>query len=816
MEQRSGQGMMWGRYILFVVLSILVIVINSYLAQWISPPKPRDQVAVKEQAAKDGKPAEIKAAPEKAKDQAGKDQGKQPASAEKDKKDPAAGKDSKGDEAKKDDKTAAGKPKEPPAEVKIPDRFATLGSADPDDPFRMLVTLTGRGAAVARIELSSLRFRDDEDRSGYLGYVAVDPTAGPKDGALVQVVGPGTPAAKAGLLPGDVITAVGDRAIPNFITLEDVLAKTKPGQAIRLKVLRNKEPIDLSATLTRHPLQVVQPESSDPLSFLLTLRQLDDQQLKPFDATDTTDGDPLKQLARELDGVSLRNGNWELINNPEADLHRPETWHRDLAAKPTPQIEVRFGRWLPQAELAVIKTYGLEAVPEAAMSNATFKAYHVTLKVKIVNAGKEAHKVAYQLDGPTGLPKEGWWYASKISRNWGAVGLRDVVAAFSDTSPLTVSCTDIAADQSKPMERDQALQFIGVDAQYFTAALIPQYEHSGEMWFQSWQPIRVGKVDPERKNLTDTSARLTSATHELAPGGVLSQSYQIFAGPKKPELLVQYGLQEVIVYGWFWFVAEPMLAILHFFHDYVVFNYGMAIIMLTVLVRSCMFPISRKQALGAQKMQELQPEIKKIQEKYKNNLEARGRAQQDLFKKHNYNPLSGCLVVFLQLPIFIGLYRSLMVDVELRQAPLLSESIRWCSNLAAPDMLFDWSGFMPAFVTAGTGFFGLGPYFNVLPLVTIALFLWQQKKFMPPPTDEQSAMQQKMMQYMMIFMGLMFFKVASGLCLYFIASSLWSIAERQYLPKTRPAGAASPVASSNGTSSNGDAAPWRKKKSSKK
>ena len=84
-----------------------------------------------------------------------------------------------------------------------------------------------------------------------------------------------------------------------------------------------------------------------------------------------------------------------------------------------------------------------------------------------------------------------------------------------------------------------------------------------------------------------------------------------------------------------------------------------------------MFPLSRKQALGAQKMQELQPEMKRITEKYKSNLEARTKAQQELFRKHNYNPLGGCLPVFMQLPIFIGLYRSLTVDVELRQAPLI-------------------------------------------------------------------------------------------------------------------------------------------------
>jgi YidC/Oxa1 family membrane protein insertase len=84
------------------------------------------------------------------------------------------------------------------------------------------------------------------------------------------------------------------------------------------------------------------------------------------------------------------------------------------------------------------------------------------------------------------------------------------------------------------------------------------------------------------------------------------------------------------------------------------------------------------------------------------------------------------------------------------------------------------------------GFFGLGPYFNLLPILTIVLFIWQQKKVMPPPTDEQQAVQQKVMQFMMIFMGFLFFKVASGLCIYFIASSLWGLAERRYLPKMTP------------------------------
>src|SRR5690606_37246498 len=129
-------------------------------------------------------------------------------------------------------------------------------------------------------------------------------------------------------------------------------------------------------------------------------------------------------------------------------------------------------------------------------------------------------------------------------------------------------------------------------------------------------------------------------------------------------------------------------------------NYGIAIILLTVLVRLCMFPLSKRQALNAQKMQQLQPEMKRITEKYKSKPEERMRATQELYRKHNFNPMAGCLPMFIQLPIFVGLYRSLAGTVELREAPLFGPHIDWASNLAAPDMLFRWDHVMPSFVVS--------------------------------------------------------------------------------------------------------------------
>jgi YidC/Oxa1 family membrane protein insertase len=176
--------------------------------------------------------------------------------------------------------------------------------------------------------------------------------------------------------------------------------------------------------------------------------------------------------------------------------------------------------------------------------------------------------------------------------------------------------------------------------------------------------------------------------------------------------------------------------------------------------------LSVKQARGAKKMKELQPKIAELRKKYENDKEKLARAQMELFSKENYNPLAGCLPIFLQLPIFIGLYTALNSSVDLRMAPFL-----WMDNLAGPDALFRMPFSLPF----------LGQDFNLLPIVTVVLFVIQQKMFMPPPTDEQQEMQQRMMMWMSIIFGFFFYHLPSGLCVYFIASSLWGLSERRLL-----------------------------------
>jgi YidC/Oxa1 family membrane protein insertase len=214
-------------------------------------------------------------------------------------------------------------------------------------------------------------------------------------------------------------------------------------------------------------------------------------------------------------------------------------------------------------------------------------------------------------------------------------------------------------------------------------------------------------------------------------------------------------------------------------------SYGICIILLTIMVRGLMFPLSRKQALMSVRMQELQPEITKLKEKYKDDKQGMGMAQMELFRKHKVSPLGTCWVAFLQMPIFLGLYYALQESIHFRLAPFL-----WIQNLAAPDMLFYWGENIPWI--SWPSWYGtlvyLGPFFNILPVVAVALMMVQQSMMAPPTTDETQAMQQKMMKYMMIFFGVMFYKVAAGLCIYFIASSVWGFTERKLLPKRKKDG----------------------------
>jgi len=344
--------------------------------------------------------------------------------------------------------------------------------------------------------------------------------------------------------------------------------------------------------------------------------------------------------------------------------------------------------------------------------------------------------------------------------------------------------------------------------------------------------IHAGNVP--RVQFDDITVRGVSNVLTLEPGKSIVHKYLLYHGPSKvrllsqfrgdkavaPELVERYAdtlhLRTLTDYrsaGPFGLVAskimwtEILILTTRFMHwlldwlHWLVPNYGLSIILLTLIVRASMFPISRRSALLSQRMQGLAPEIKKVQEKYKNDPQAKTAAVMELYRKHGVNPFGSCLPMMMQMPFFLGLYYCLQESIHFRLASFL-----WIENLAAPDMLIYWGNSIPIISDPDNmagGFFSflyLGPYFNLLPVIAVTLSLLQMKMMTPPPADEQQEMQQKMMKYMFVFMGIMFYKVAAGLCIYFTISSLWGLCERKLLPKktATPALATGPAAETGG------------------
>ena len=402
--------------------------------------------------------------------------------------------------------------------------------------------------------------------------------------------------------------------------------------------------------------------------------------------------------------------------------------------------------------------------------------YQIKVQISIKNLSDEEKEFTYVAEGPVGLPLENVENARKFRDI--KIGMwddpNDMAGGITIESMTSADIAEAVAEGELKEEWKQdandgsgeihPFQCLGVDVQYFAAFFIPEGNQLESPNIDVIRPQLVTNIQahPER---SDVSLEIHSTRIVVPAGDEETHAYSLFVGPKRTALLAPIGADGLMDFGWFGFVSKAMLGVLKFFHG-IGLPYGLAIIMLTVLVRGCMFPISRKQAASAKKMKELQPKIAELKKKYENDKEKIARAQMELFSKNNYNPLSGCLPMFLQLPIFIGLYQALYNAVDLRMAPFL-----WISNLAAPDALFPLPFVLPF----------LGSQFNLLPILTVFLFLAQQKMFMPPATDDQTRMQQKMMTYMMIFMGFMFYSMPAGLCVYFIASSLWGMGERKLL-----------------------------------
>ena len=247
--------------------------------------------------------------------------------------------------------------------------------------------------------------------------------------------------------------------------------------------------------------------------------------------------------------------------------------------------------------------------------------------------------------------------------------------------------------------------------------------------------------------------RSVSAVADVKTGAGVTKSV-FYIGPKKQSLLWNLGMKDVMEFGMWRWICYPLVWVLNFFNSLVP-NYGIAIILLTILVRLIFWPLTHKSTVGMKKMQELQPKMKEIQAKFKDNPQRLQQETWGLYKSAKVNPMSSCLPMIVQIPVFIALFNVLRSAVELRYAPFL-----WIGDLSEPEGLF--AEYLP--------FGGL----NILPIL-MALSTGLQSAFTPSTGDKSQ--QRMMMIFMPIMMLVMFYSFPSALSLYWFLSNLFSIVQ---------------------------------------
>jgi YidC/Oxa1 family membrane protein insertase len=248
----------------------------------------------------------------------------------------------------------------------------------------------------------------------------------------------------------------------------------------------------------------------------------------------------------------------------------------------------------------------------------------------------------------------------------------------------------------------------------------------------------------------------------------VSSVFTLYMGPRDLEILKQTGknLDQAINFGFWDIIAKPLHFLLRYFNRFV-HNYGVSIIILTILIKIIFWPLTHKSFKSMKEMQKLQPLMAKIREKYKGDREQMQRELMGLYKTYKVNPMGGCLPILIQIPVFFALYRILANSIELRHTPF----ILWITDLSAPDRLLNFSFSIP---------FMSPPY--GIPVLTLLMgaSMYIQQKMSPAPGDPAQA---KVMMYLPIIFIVMFINLPSGLVLYWLTNNILSIMQQYRMLK---------------------------------
>lgn len=294
------------------------------------------------------------------------------------------------------------------------------------------------------------------------------------------------------------------------------------------------------------------------------------------------------------------------------------------------------------------------------------------------------------------------------------------------------------------------VSWLAFSGRYFLAALVPDFDIPN--------PLRVWAKNTQ----------LTVDGQILFPPKTFSTHADVYVGPKDIDHLeaVGHGLRRAVDLGWFSFIALPMLQALRLLHR-LTGNYGVAIILLTVIIKLLFYPLTKKSIEAMRAMQQLQPEMAKLREQLQDKPDEMNRAIMELYKRHKVNPASGCLPMLLQLPVFFGLYSALQNAIELRHAPFMG----WINDLSAPDRL---GAIQLPFVEH--------PGIPVL-TVTMGISMFVQQWMTPSAADPA---QQRVMMIMPLMFTFMFINFPAGLSLYWLANNILTIAQQYMISRAAP------------------------------
>jgi len=299
------------------------------------------------------------------------------------------------------------------------------------------------------------------------------------------------------------------------------------------------------------------------------------------------------------------------------------------------------------------------------------------------------------------------------------------------------------------------INWIALQDRYFMMSVIPEKSSDSSL------NLRLKSDDI-------IEARYIAPQDNIGPGSQHTYQYLLFFGPKSMKVLDNAGhnLGKALNFGWFDFLAKPCVWLMNKLYS-VIPNYGVAIIILTILIKLILWPLGSKSYKSMSEMKKIQPLMKEIREKYKNDKKKMNEEVMNLYRTYKINPLGGCLPMVVQLPVFFALYRMLYQAIELRHAPFFL----WIDDLSAPDRLFRFDFAIP---------FMQPPYgIPVLTIIMGATMLLQQK--MSPPMGDPT--QAKMMMFMPLIFTVIFINFSSGLVLYWLVNNLLSIAQQYYIQK---------------------------------